>query len=150
METELVAASAALTAAEAAFTEANGRLEEVEVERRTLEERREELGREAFLEKVWAWKEKYHGNIRRQLDLLGASCDWTRERFTLDEQLSVAVRHAFVELYRRGLIRRDEYMVNWSPDLDTAVSDLEVEIRHDKASAAHARPEVFERIAHTV
>jgi valyl-tRNA synthetase len=92
-------------------------------------ESREELGREKFLEQVWAWKEKYQGNIRHQLDLLGSSCDWTRERFTLDDTLSVAVRRAFVELHGRGLIRRDEYMVNWSPGLDTAISDLEVEMK---------------------
>jgi valyl-tRNA synthetase len=90
---------------------------------------REELGREAFLERMWAWKETYQGNIRRQLDLLGASCDWTRERFTLDEELSAAVRRAFVSLYESGLIKRDEYMVNWSPGLDTAISDLEVEMK---------------------
>ena len=109
------------------------------VERQLEEEgtSREALGREAFLERVWAWKEKYHGNIRRQLDLLGASCDWTRERFTLDEQLSAAVRHAFVTLYRRGLIQRDEYMVNWSPGLHTAVSDLEVEMREVEGRLYH-------------
>jgi valyl-tRNA synthetase len=95
---------------------------------------REAIGREAFLERVWAWKEDHHGDIRRQLDLLGASCDWTRERFTLDEGLSAAVRHAFVELYRRGKIKRDEYMVNWSPGLGTAVSDLEVEMREVEGS----------------
>src|SRR5438045_2736597 len=86
------------------------------------------LGRERFLERMWQWKEQYHGNIREQLDLLGASCDWTRERFTLDAGLSHAVREAFVRLYREGLISRGEYMVNWSPALGTAVSDLEVEM----------------------
>ncbi|MDH3404242.1 MAG: valine--tRNA ligase [Acidobacteriota bacterium] len=90
---------------------------------------RAELGREAFLERTWAWKENYQGNIRRQLDALGASCDWTRERFTLDEGLSAAVAEAFVRLYEEGLIYRGEYMVNWSPGLDTAISDLEVEMR---------------------
>ena len=92
-------------------------------------ESREQLGREEFVRRVWAWKDEYHGNIRHQFDLLGASCDWERERFTLDEQLSAAVRHAFVELHRRGLITRDEYMVNWSPGLGTAISDLEVEMK---------------------
>ncbi|HEV7784389.1 MAG TPA: class I tRNA ligase family protein, partial [Thermoanaerobaculia bacterium] len=87
------------------------------------------LGRERFLERMWQWKEQYHGNIRQQLDLLGASCDWTRERFTLDDGLSRAVREAFVRLYREGLITRGEYMVNWSPALGTAVSDLEVEMK---------------------
>jgi len=92
-------------------------------------ESRETLGRERFLERMWAWTEEHHGNIRRQLDRLGASCDWTRERFTLDEGLSKAVREAFVRLYEEGLIYRGEYMVNWSPGLDTAISDLEVEMR---------------------
>jgi valyl-tRNA synthetase len=93
---------------------------------------RHELGRERFLERVWAWKEQYHGNIRRQLDLLGASCDWTRERFTLDEGLSRAVREAFVRLHEEGRITRGEYLVNWSTGLDTAISDLEVEMRQVK------------------
>jgi len=88
-----------------------------------------DLGRERFLERTWAWKAQYHGNIRRQLDLLGASCDWSRERFTLDEGLSKAVREAFVRLYNEGLVTRGEYLVNWSPALGTAVSDLEVESR---------------------
>jgi len=90
---------------------------------------RRELGRELFLDRMWQWTEQYHGNIREQLDLLGASCDWTRERFTLDAALSRAVREAFVRLYREGLITRGEYMVNWSPKLGTAVSDLEVETK---------------------
>ena len=90
---------------------------------------RQELGRERFLARVWAWKERYHDNIRRQLSQLGASCDWSRERFTLDEGLSRAVREAFVRLYREGAITRGEYMVNWSPVLGTAISDLEVESR---------------------
>ncbi|MFN7940685.1 MAG: valine--tRNA ligase [Thermoanaerobaculia bacterium] len=90
---------------------------------------RTQLGRERFLERMWEWKRQYHDNIRRQLDRLGASCDWTRERFTLDEGLSRAVREAFVRLHREGLIYRGEYLVNWSPALDTAISDLEVEMR---------------------
>jgi valyl-tRNA synthetase len=90
---------------------------------------RTELGRERFLARMWEWKEKYHDNIRRQLQAMGASCDWTRERFTLDEGLSVAVREAFVRLHAEGLIYRGEYIVNWSPGLDTAISDLEVEMR---------------------
>ena len=89
-------------------------------------------GANAFLERVWAWKEQYQGNIRRQLDLLGASCDWTRERFTLDEGLSRAVREAFVRLFEEGRITRGEYLVNWSTGLDTAISDLEVEMRQVK------------------
>ncbi|HUF78549.1 MAG TPA: valine--tRNA ligase [Thermoanaerobaculia bacterium] len=90
---------------------------------------REELGRERFLERMWAWTAQYGDNIRQQLERLGASCDWSRERFTLDEGLSRAVREAFVRLHEEGLIYRGEYMVNWSPVLDTAISDLEVETR---------------------
>ena len=98
---------------------------------------RKALGRAAFLERTWEWKKEYHGNIREQLDLLGASCDWTRERFTLDEGLSQAVREAFVRLYREGLITRGEYMVNWSPVLETAVSDLEVETKTVQGKLYH-------------
>ena len=85
------------------------------------------LGREAFEARVWEWKEKYGGEITEQLRRLGASCDWSRERFTLDEGLSLAVREAFVRLYEKGLIYRGPRMINWSPGLQTAVSDLEVE-----------------------
>lgn len=85
------------------------------------------IGREEFLRRTWAWKEKYGSYISLQLRRLGASCDWDRERFTMDEGLSRAVREAFVRLYRLGLIYQDEYLVNWSPGLQTAVSDLEVE-----------------------
>ena len=88
---------------------------------------RKELGREKFLEEVWAWKEKFGGIITQQIRRLGASCDWTRERFTLDEGLSKAVREAFVRLYEKGWIYRGPRMINWSPGLMTAVSDLEVE-----------------------
>ncbi|HEV8631330.1 MAG TPA: valine--tRNA ligase [Thermoanaerobaculia bacterium] len=98
---------------------------------------RQQLGREVFLERMWAWKELYQGNIRQQLEMLGASCDWTRERFTLDEGLSRAVRVAFVQLYREGLIQRGEYMVNWSPLLETAISDLEVEMRPVRGKLYH-------------
>jgi valyl-tRNA synthetase len=94
---------------------------------------RQEIGREAFLDATWEWKDKYGGAITKQLRGLGASCDWDRERFTLDEGLSVAVREAFVRLYRMGLIYRGEYLVNWSPGLQTAVSDLEVETAEEKA-----------------
>ncbi|MFO7681427.1 MAG: valine--tRNA ligase, partial [Chloroflexota bacterium] len=94
---------------------------------RTLEETREEIGRERFLQYTWEWKEKYGSHITRQMRRLGASCDWDRERFTLDEGLSRAVREAFVRMYRMGLIYQAEYLVNWSPGLQTAVSDLEVE-----------------------
>ena len=88
---------------------------------------RQEVGREEFLRRTWAWKEKYGGYITQQLRRLGASCDWERERFTLDAGLNRAVNEAFVRLHRMGLIYRSEYLVNWSPGLQTAVSDLEVE-----------------------
>ena len=88
---------------------------------------REEIGREKFLERTWAWKKEYGGHITRQIRRLGASCDWSRERFTLDEGLSKAVREAFVHLYEKGLIYRGPRLINWSPGLKTAVSDLEVE-----------------------
>ena len=88
-----------------------------------------DLGREKFVEKVWEWKEKYGGEIIDQLKRLGASCDWTRLRFTLDEGLSRAVRTVFVSLYDDGLIYRDLAMVNWCPFCRTAISDVEVEYR---------------------
>jgi valyl-tRNA synthetase len=87
---------------------------------------RRELGREAFLERVWEWKARYGGTIVQQLRRLGASCDWSRERFTLDEGLSAAVRKVFVSLHKQRLIYRDKRLVNWQPELQTAVSDLEV------------------------
>jgi valyl-tRNA synthetase len=87
---------------------------------------RQQLGREAFLERAWAWKEKYGGEITEQLRRLGASCDWSRERFTMDPGLSRAVREVFVRLYEEGLIYRDRYLINWCPKCRTAVSDLEV------------------------
>jgi len=88
---------------------------------------RRDLGREAFLERVWQWKEQSGGTIVAQLKRMGASCDWSRERFTLDEGLSDAVREVFVQLYDEGLIYRGKRLVNWDPVLETAVSDLEVE-----------------------
>jgi len=87
---------------------------------------RRSLGREAFVEKVWAWKAESGGRILEQLRRLGASADWSRERFTLDEGVSAAVRHVFVELHRQGLIYRDKRLVNWDPHFETAISDLEV------------------------
>ena len=87
---------------------------------------REQVGREEFLRRTWEWKEKYGGIITSQIRRLGASCDWRRERFTLDEGLSRAVREAFVRLYEKGLIYRGPRLINWSPGLKTAVSDLEV------------------------
>jgi len=88
---------------------------------------RESVGRDEFIKRTWAWKEKYGGVITQQIRRLGASCDWTRERFTLDDGLSRAVREAFVRLYEKGLIYRGKRLINWSPLLKTAISDLEVE-----------------------
>ncbi len=88
---------------------------------------REKIGREEFLKRAWTWKAKYGGIITSQIRRLGASCDWTRERFTLDAGLSRTVREAFVRLYEKGLIYRGPRLINWSPGLKTAVSDLEVE-----------------------
>jgi valyl-tRNA synthetase len=92
---------------------------------------RQEIGREAFLERAWTWKAESGGTIIRQLKRLGSSCDWTRERFTMDAGLSRAVREAFVRLYEEGLIYRDDYIVNWCPRCQTVLSDLEVE-REDR------------------
>ncbi|GKT08179.1 valine--tRNA ligase [Desulforhabdus sp. TSK] len=99
------------------------------VERQIAQEglNRHELGREAFLEKVWSWREKYGGIIINQLKRLGASCDWQRERFTMDEGLSRAVRHVFVKLYEEGLIYRGKRMINWCPRCMTALANIEVE-----------------------
>ena len=98
------------------------------VERKLAEEgiHRRDLGREAFEKRVWEWKAQYGDTIKRQMMRLGASCDWSRERFTLDPGLSRAVREVFVRLYEKGLIYRGEYMVNWCPRCHTALSDLEV------------------------
>ncbi|MDP7650537.1 MAG: valine--tRNA ligase [Rhodospirillales bacterium] len=90
---------------------------------------RHQLGREAFVERVWKWKAESGDTITRQLRRLGASCDWSRERFTLDDGLSAAVRKVFVDLYKQGLIYKDKRLVNWDPKLHTAISDLEVEQR---------------------
>jgi valyl-tRNA synthetase len=91
--------------------------------------KRAEIGREAFLEHVWEWKAQSGGAITRQLRRLGASCDWAHERFTMDERYQRAVTHTFVELHKRGLIYRDKRLVNWDPQFQTAISDLEVDNR---------------------
>ena len=88
---------------------------------------RHEIGREAFVARVWEWKEKYGSEIIEQLKSLGCSCDWSRQRFTLDDGLSRAVHQAFVRLYDEGLIYRGNYMINWCPRCETALSDIEVE-----------------------
>ncbi len=112
---------------------------------------KEDLGREAFVERVWRWKEASGGAIIHQLKRLGASCDWSRERFTMDPGLSRAVREVFVRLYEDGLIYRDDYIVNWCPRCRTVLSDLEVEreerdaqlvyIRYGPLALATVRPE---------
>src|SRR5512146_2940265 len=101
---------------------------------KTEEVTREELGREEFVRRTWEWKHKYGGIITNQIRRLGASCDWSRERFTLDEGLSRAVREAFVRLYEKGVIHRGPRLINWSPGLKTAVSDLEVEYSEEEAT----------------
>jgi valyl-tRNA synthetase len=96
-----------------------------------------DLGRDKFVERVWQWKEQHSTEIKDQLTRLGASCDWTRERFTLDEGLSRAVRYVFVKLYEDGLVYRDLAMVNWCPNCRTAISDVEVEFRERSGKLHH-------------
>ncbi|MFQ6040575.1 MAG: valine--tRNA ligase [Candidatus Poribacteria bacterium] len=117
-------------------TDHAGIVTQIVVERQLLENgaNRHELGREKFLERMWDWKEKSHDYIVEQLMRMGCSCDWERERFTLDEGLSRAVREAFVRLYNDGLIYRGAYMVNWCPNCLTAISDLEVEHEDEQAN----------------
>ncbi|MCB9991815.1 MAG: valine--tRNA ligase [Rhodospirillales bacterium] len=100
---------------------------------------RREMGREAFLDRVWQWKEESGGTIVNQIRKLGATPDWSRERFTMDEGLSKAVRKVFVQLYKEGLIYRDKRLVNWDPKLHTAISDLEVEQKEQKGHMWHIR-----------
>ena len=110
------------------------------VERRMMERQepgRREIGRAAFVEKVWAWKAESGGAIVNQLKRLGASCDWSRERFTMDEGLSRAVLKTFVDLHRQGLIYRDKRLVNWDPKFQTAISDLEVQQIETKGHLWH-------------
>ncbi len=100
---------------------------------------RRELGRDGFLKRVWQWKEESGGTIVNQMRRLGATPDWARERFTMDEGLSAAVRKVFVQLYKEGLIYRDNRLVNWDPKLHTAISDLEVEQKEQKGHMWHIR-----------
>jgi valyl-tRNA synthetase len=112
------------------------------VERQLMERQepgRRALGRDKFLEKIWAWKAESGGTITAQLKRLGASCDWSRERFTMDEGLSRAVLKVFVDLYREGLIYKDKRLVNWDPKLLTAISDLEVQQVEVKGHLWHIR-----------
>ena len=92
---------------------------------------REEIGREAFVERTWRWREEYGATIVEQYKRLGASCDYEDERFTLDPGYAAAVVDVFVALYQRGLIHRDNYLVNWDPGSGSAISDLEVEDREE-------------------
>src|SRR5947209_4243921 len=100
---------------------------------------RDDLTREQFLEHVWAWKEKHGGIIIQQLKKLGCSCDWTRERFTMDPAYSRCVQQVFVELYKKGLIYRGKRMVNWDPAARTALSDEEVEMIEEKGHLWHIK-----------
>ena len=112
------------------------------VERQMMERRepgRRDIGREAFLEKIWTWKAESGGTIIGQLRRLGASCDWSRERFTMDDGLSKAVHKVFVQLYREGLVYKDKRLVNWDPKLLTAISDLEVQQVEMNGSLWHFR-----------
>jgi valyl-tRNA synthetase len=112
------------------------------VERQLMERQqpgRREMGREAFLERVWAWKAESGGAIKAQLQRLGASCDWSRERFTMDEGLSQAVLDVFVTLHKQGLIYKDKRLVNWDPKFQTAISDLEVQQVETKGHLWHFR-----------
>jgi valyl-tRNA synthetase len=109
------------------------------VERQLAKEHidRHVLGREKFVEKVWEWRKEYGGRIINQLKRMGASCDWERERFTMDEGLSRAVREVFVKLYEEGLIYRGERLINWCPRCHTALSDIEVEHEDEKGKLYH-------------
>ena len=98
---------------------------------------RYDLGREAFLERVWAWKEKYGSTIINQLKKLGSACDWSRERFTMDEGCSAAVRKVFVDLYEKGLIYQGNRIINWCPNCKTALSDVEVEYTEKEGRLWH-------------
>ena len=111
------------------------------VERKLKEEglTRHDLEREKFEEKVWEWKKEYGGNIVKQMIRLGASCDWSRERFTLDEGLNKAVREVFVRLYEKGLIHRANYIINWCPRCHTALSDEESEHQDTAGKLYHIR-----------
>jgi len=100
---------------------------------------KEDLGREGFLEKAWEWKKEYGGTILKQLKKLGCSCDWDRERFTMDEGLSNAVKHVFVNLYNKGLIYKGKRMINWCPYCNTSISDAEVEYEEEATHLWHIR-----------
>ncbi|MGI6487418.1 MAG: valine--tRNA ligase [Syntrophomonadaceae bacterium] len=100
---------------------------------------RHDLGREKFLERVWEWKNNYGDRIITQLKMLGCSCDWSRERFTMDEGCSAAVKEVFIRLYEKGLIYRDDYIVNWCPRCHTTISDIEVEHQDTRGNLWYIR-----------
>ena len=100
---------------------------------------KEGIGREEFLKRAWAWKEKYGNRITEQLRKMGSSCDWSRQRFTMDEGCSKAVKEVFVKLYNKGLIYRGERMINWCPHCRTSISDAEVEFEEQHGSFWHIR-----------
>ncbi len=103
---------------------------------------KEDIGREAFLERAWDWKKEYGGTIVNQLKKLGCSCDWSRERFTMDEGLSNAVKYVFVKLYEKGLIYKGKRMINWCPNCNTSISDAEVEYEEEATHLWHIRYKV--------
>ena len=111
------------------------------VEKKLAKEKktRQDLGREKFLSEVWSWKEEHGNTITRQLRRLGVSCDWSRERFTMDEGLSKAVRESFVRLYEKGLIYQGHYIINWCPRCQTALSDEEAEHRETQGALYHIK-----------
>src|SRR5215475_1063076 len=120
---------------------------QVQVEKQLKKEEKKskhDLGREEFLKRVWAWKEKHGGIIISQLKKLGCSCDWSRERFTMDPEYSSCVQKVFVELYKKGLIYRGKRMVNWCPATQTALSDEEVEMKPQKGFMYHFKVQVAE------
>jgi len=116
----------------------------VEKQLRSEDKTKHDFGREGFVQKVWDWKEKYGGIIIQQLKRLGCSCDWSRERFTMDPQYIRAVQETFVDLYRKGLIYRGKRMVNWDPVYQTALSDEEVISRPTNGTLYYMRYEVVE------
>ena len=105
---------------------------------------KKDVGREEFIKRAWTWKEKHGGIIIQQLKKLGCSCDWTHERFTMDEAYVACVKKVFVELYKKGLIYRGKRMVNWCPATQTALSDEEVEMKPQKGFMYHFKVQVAE------
>src|SRR5947209_15183320 len=120
---------------------------QMQVEKALKKEERKtkhDLGREEFLKRVWAWKEKHGGIIIQQLKKLGCSCDWSRQRFTMDEHYLRCVQKVFVELYKKGLIYRGKRMVNWCPATLTALSDEEVVMKEQKGALYYFKVEIVE------